>query len=155
TVAANDNAGALRANTGNIAAQFQDIGITAAMGMNPLIIGLQQGTQLSSVFAQSGASMGAVLAGAFKQLASAQALMTIGLVAALAALIQLVDWTALAQAALNGLADILVDIAPYAVAAAAALALIYAPAIVSGFIALTKIIWGLAASLLAVIPIPV
>ncbi len=32
--------------TANIAAQFQDIGVTAAMGMNPLQIALQQGTQL-------------------------------------------------------------------------------------------------------------
>lgn len=155
TVAASGSVGALQANTGNIAAQFQDIGITAAMGMNPLIVGLQQGTQLSAVFAQSGASMGATLAGAFKQIASAQAIMTIGLVAAVAALVQMVDWTAAAQSALYGLADILVDIAPYATAAAAALALIYAPAIVTGIITLTKIIYGLAAGLLAVIPIPV
>ena len=38
-----------RFNTGNIAAQFQDIGVTAAMGMNPLQIALQQGTQLSAI----------------------------------------------------------------------------------------------------------
>lgn len=80
---------ALQANTGNIAAQFQDIGVTAAMGMNPLLIALQQGTQLSAVFAQSGGSMRDVLVGAFKQVASAQAIMTIGIVAAAAALIQL------------------------------------------------------------------
>jgi hypothetical protein len=83
------SAGALHANTGNIAAQFQDIGVTAAMGMNPLIIGLQQGTQLSAVFAQSGGSMRDVLVGAFKQIASAQALLTIGLVALIAVAIQL------------------------------------------------------------------
>lgn len=152
---ASDSAGALRANTGNIAAQFQDLGVTAAMGMNPLIIGLQQGTQLSAAFAQSGGSMGAVLAGAFRQIASAQALMTIGLVAGLAALIQMVDWAKLAQTALNGFADVLVDVAPYAVAAAAALALIYAPAIIAGVAALTKGFIGLAASMLAIIPIPV
>jgi hypothetical protein len=86
---ASKSAGALQANTGNIAAQFQDIGVTAAMGMNPLIIGLQQGTQLSAVFAQSGGSMRDVLVGAFKQIASAQALLTIGLVALIAVAIQL------------------------------------------------------------------
>lgn len=86
---AEESAGALQANTSNIAAQFQDIGVTAAMGMNPLIIGLQQGTQLSAVFAQSGGSMKDVLVGAFRQIASAQALMTIGLVALIALAIQL------------------------------------------------------------------
>lgn len=89
TQAANDNAGALQSNTSNIAAQFQDIGVTAAMGMNPLIIGLQQGTQLSAVFAQSGGTMRDVLVGAFKQIASAQALLTIGMVALVAVAIQL------------------------------------------------------------------
>lgn len=86
---ASKSAGALQANTGNIAAQFQDIGVTAAMGMNPLIIGLQQGTQLSAVFAQSGGTMRDVLVGAFRQIASAQALATIGLVALVAVVIQL------------------------------------------------------------------
>ncbi|MHA0335832.1 phage tail length tape measure family protein [Sphingomonas aquatilis] len=83
------SAGALQANTSNIAAQFQDIGVTAAMGMNPLIIGLQQGTQLAGVFAQSGGTMKQVLVGAFQQIASAQALLTIGLVALVALIIQL------------------------------------------------------------------
>ena len=36
-----------------IGAQFQDIGVTAAMGMNPLMIALQQGTQLSAQLQQS------------------------------------------------------------------------------------------------------
>lgn len=86
---ASKSAGALQSNTGNIAAQFQDIGVTAAMGMSPLIIGLQQGTQLSAVFAQSGGSMKDALVGAFRQIASAQALLTIGLVALIAIAIQL------------------------------------------------------------------
>lgn len=82
------SAGAMKANTGNIAAQFQDIGVTAAMGMNPLMIALQQGTQLSSVFAQTGGSAMASLGAAFKQVVSPQALLTIGLVAGAAALLQ-------------------------------------------------------------------
>lgn len=155
TAAVKTSTGAMKANTSNIAAQFQDVGVTAAMGMNPLIIGLQQGTQLSAVFAQSGQSMGQVLAGAFRQIASAQALMTIGIVAGAAALLQMVDWASLAQSALNGLADVLVDIAPYAVAAAGALALIYAPAIIGGIVALTKRFLSLAAAMLATLPIPV
>lgn len=88
TRASNDNAGAMRANTGNIAAQFQDIGVTAAMGMNPLIIALQQGTQLSAVFAQSGGGALATIRAAFASIFSPVALLTIALVAGAAALIQ-------------------------------------------------------------------
>ena len=43
-------AGQQQANMTNIAAQFQDIGVTAAMGMNPMMIGLQQGAQLTGVW---------------------------------------------------------------------------------------------------------
>ncbi|WP_051505647.1 phage tail length tape measure family protein [Mesorhizobium sp. WSM2561] len=86
--AANQNSGAMKSNTGNIAAQFQDIGVTAAMGMNPLLIALQQGTQLSAVFAQSGASLGATLMGAFASVISPVSLLTIGIVALTAAAIQ-------------------------------------------------------------------
>jgi hypothetical protein len=86
--AVNDNVGQMRANTGNIAAQFQDIGVTAAMGMNPLIIALQQGTQLSAVLAQSGGGALATLRAAFASILSPAALLTIALVAGAAALIQ-------------------------------------------------------------------
>lgn len=133
TKAANSNVGAMKANTSNIAAQFQDIGVTAAMGMNPMMIALQQGTQLSAVLQSGMGSLGA----AFAQIISPLSLMTIGLVAASAALIQMVNWTDLAISALNFLADNLVAIAPYAVAAAAALALFYAPAILAGIASLT------------------
>lgn len=47
-------------NVGNIAAQFQDIGVTAAAGMNPLLIALQQGTQLAAVLNQTAATGGNV-----------------------------------------------------------------------------------------------
>ncbi len=49
-----------------VAAQFQDIGVTAAMGMNPLLIALQQGTQLSAQL-QLAASRGQ---GVFQSLAT-------------------------------------------------------------------------------------
>lgn len=143
-------AGAIQANTGNIAAQFQDIGVTAAMGMNPLIIGLQQGTQLSAVFAQSGGSMGKVLAAAFMQIASAQALVTIGLVSAIAALIQLVDWSGAAQSALNGLADILPQVATAAAYLGAVLAIAFAPQILSAILTTISYIGtGLVAAVVA------
>ncbi|WP_288996242.1 hypothetical protein, partial [uncultured Gemmobacter sp.] len=40
--------------TANIGAQGFDIGVTAAMGMNPLMIGLQQGSQLAGIAQQMG-----------------------------------------------------------------------------------------------------
>jgi Prophage tail length tape measure protein len=51
-------------HTANIAAQFQDIAVTSAMGMSPMQIALQQGTQLSAVLGEGGA------AGAVKMLAA-------------------------------------------------------------------------------------
>jgi hypothetical protein len=85
-----------RFNTGNIAAQFQDIGVTASMGMSPLLIAMQQGTQLSAILN----SMESPLEGiaiAFKQILNPIALMSIGFVALAAALIQFIDWTSVAK----------------------------------------------------------
>lgn len=78
-------------NTANIAAQFQDIGVTAAMGMSPLQIALQQGTQLSAVFEQmrhTGQSVGSGLAAAFTSVVSPLSLLTVGAIAATAAALQ-------------------------------------------------------------------
>ncbi|HEV7345783.1 MAG TPA: phage tail length tape measure family protein [Devosia sp.] len=75
--------------TANIAAQFQDIAVTSAMGMSPLQIALQQGTQISAAFGNMGAA-GAVrtLGAAFLSIISPVSLVTIGLVAGGAAAIQ-------------------------------------------------------------------
>lgn len=88
-----DTPGVQGFQTANIAAQFQDIGVTAAMGMSPLQIALQQGTQLSSVLGTMGNGRQIVsgLAAAFTALVSPVSLATIGLVAAGAALIQYVS----------------------------------------------------------------
>lgn len=78
-------------NTANIAAQFQDIGVTSAMGMSPIQIALQQGTQLSAVFEQmktSGQSVGAGLRAAFMSVVSPMSLVTIGAIAVTAAVVQ-------------------------------------------------------------------
>lgn len=78
-------------NTANIAAQFQDIGVTAAAGMNPLIIALQQGTQLSAVLnAEIGKGVNPVkaLGGAFLQIINPISLATIAAVALGAAVLQ-------------------------------------------------------------------
>lgn len=82
---ANDN----RFNTANVAAQFQDIAVTSAMGMSPLQIALQQGTQLSAVLGQQGAAGAArTLAAALFSVINPVSLITIGLVGAAAAAIQ-------------------------------------------------------------------
>lgn len=76
--------------TANIAAQFQDIAVTAAMGMNPIQIALQQGTQLSSVLMTMGNGKQVIqgLAAAFAAVVSPVSLVTIGLIAGGVALAQ-------------------------------------------------------------------
>ncbi|WP_234837069.1 phage tail length tape measure family protein [Sinorhizobium meliloti] len=74
-------------NSANAAFQFQDIAVTAAMGMNPLMIGLQQGTQLASVVGSMERPV-AGLTAAFASLINPVSLVTIGLTAGTAALIQ-------------------------------------------------------------------
>ncbi|WP_421591079.1 phage tail length tape measure family protein [Shinella sp. M27] len=88
-VAANQNnpSGAQRAAGINAGYQFQDIAVTAAMGMNPLMIGLQQGTQLASVLATMERPV-AGLAAAFASIISPVTLVTVGLVAGVSALVQ-------------------------------------------------------------------
>lgn len=86
--AANNNRGGAQSfNSANAAFQFHDIAVTAAMGMNPLMIGLQQGTQLASVVGSMERPVSG-LAAAFTSLLSPVSLITIGLTAGTAALIQ-------------------------------------------------------------------
>lgn len=99
--AANDNINRLQATPGNIAAQFQDIGVSAAGGMQPFLIALQQGTQLSAAF-QGG--LGGVAA-ALKQVFGPTAILTILFVGLVAAGLQMVNWMELGQTLLYGLAD--------------------------------------------------
>ena len=77
--------------TGNIAAQFQDIGVQLAGGQSPFLIALQQGTQLNGVLGQMGGGIKGVAAGlgsAFMSLVSPLSLITIGAIAAGGALVQ-------------------------------------------------------------------
>jgi len=131
---------ALGGGMGGLAAQFQDIGVTAAMGMNPLIIGLQQGTQIAGQMEAAmsrGASAVGVFSTAFKSLLGPVTAASIGLTVLASALIQAVDWAKLGKTALNALADAIEVIAPYAAVAAAGLAVLYAPTILGGIISLT------------------
>ncbi|RVG81354.1 phage tail length tape measure family protein [Sinorhizobium meliloti] len=144
--AANQNRASSRGNLGNIAAQFQDIAVSAQMGMGPLQIALQQGTQLAAVLSTMEKPVQG-LGAALLSVLSPVSLLTIGLIALAAAGLQMVDWTKLAQSALIGLSDVLETMAPYAVAAAAALALIYAPAIIGGIISLIALLGRLVVQL--------
>jgi hypothetical protein len=81
----------LQFNLPNFAAQVNDIGVTAAGGMQPWLIAVQQGTQLNQAFAGQSArdafkQMGAAIASVL----SPQSILVLGLVAGAAALIQ---WT--------------------------------------------------------------
>lgn len=131
--AANDNINQMQATPGNIAAQFQDIGVTAAGGMQPYLIALQQGTQLSAAM-QGG--LGNLLAG-FAQLLSPISLLTIALVGLLAVWIQSVDWYNAAASALYLLADAMQVVAPYAVALGGILLVAFAPQIIAWIAATT------------------
>lgn len=75
------------AQLGNLAAQFNDIGVMLAAGQSPLQLALQQGTQISQVLGPMGAG-GAVraLGAAFLSLLNPVSLITIGTIAAGAAL---------------------------------------------------------------------
>ncbi len=136
-----------RFNTANIAAQFQDIGVTAAMGMNPLQIALQQGTQLSAIM-QSMESPLKGLAVALKSVFNAVSLGTIAFVAIIAALLQMVNWTKVAQAVLRGLADACEVAIPYVLGLAAALALLYSRTIIVGIAAVVTSIYEIGSAAL-------
>ncbi len=69
--------------------QFQDIGVTAAMGMNPLMIGLQQGSQIGGAYAGMGLKeAAATTASAIGGLFSPVSLAAVGLTALTATAIQ-------------------------------------------------------------------
>ncbi len=103
-------------NTANIAAQFQDIGVTAAMGMNPLMIALQQGTQLSAAIGSGRGLLGTVsaLSSAFASIINPVSLATIAVVglgaAGVQALMGMMNSTEDATASLEEHADWLDEI---------------------------------------------
>lgn len=125
--AANDNINRLQSTPGNIAAQFQDIGVTAAAGMSPLLIALQQGTQLSSAM-QGG--IGNLLAG-FRQLFNMTTLVTIGLVGLVAAGLQMVDWMRVAETLVVGLAEFVAEYSDVLLYAGSVALIAFGPAILA------------------------
>jgi len=78
-------------HAGNVFAQFNDIGMMAFSGQAPLLLAIQQGTQLNQVWGSLGnstAAIGAAMKSAFGQLLNPIGLVTIGLIAGGAALVQ-------------------------------------------------------------------
>lgn len=104
-----------RFNSANFLAQFQDIAVTSAMGMNPMLIAMQQGTQLQYILAQSNAPLKDFVAG-LKSAFSTVGLLTVGLTGLTAALIQTVNWSSVGKSVLNGLSDVFGFIADNATA---------------------------------------
>ncbi|TDE40924.1 phage tail length tape measure family protein [Antarcticimicrobium sediminis] len=77
------------AATGNLVAQFNDIGMMLAAGQNPLQLALQQGTQVTQVIGPMGAAGAAnALKTAFVSMLSPINMITIGGIAAGAAILQ-------------------------------------------------------------------
>ncbi|TPM59157.1 hypothetical protein FJ959_09825 [Mesorhizobium sp. B2-2-4] len=73
---------AFKVETGNLAAQFNDIGVQLAGGQSPFLIALQQGTQITQALGPSGVK-GAVAAvgGAFLSMINPVSLATIAIIA--------------------------------------------------------------------------
>lgn len=137
-----------RFNTANIAAQFQDIGVTAAMGMNPMTIALQQGTQLSAII-NSMESPLAGIAEAFQSIINPVSLLSIGLVGLIAVGVQLTDWVAVGKYALNGLADAVENLTPYILGLAATFVVLNIGAVATGVYTLVSSLVTLGATALA------
>lgn len=98
--------GAMGAHTGNIAAQFNDIGVMAVAGQSPMILAIQQGTQLSQVFNQmtaSGQKIGPALLASFRMVLNPISLVTIAVIAGGAALYQWLTSASDAEAASKAL----------------------------------------------------
>lgn len=120
-----------RFNTGNIAAQFQDIGVTASMGMNPLLVAMQQGTQLSAILN----SMEKPLTGlgiALKSVFNTVSILSIGIVALVVAGIQMIDWSNAATNSLGALSAGVKYLLPFLVALGIAIAAVKWQSIIAG-----------------------
>jgi hypothetical protein len=77
-------------HTANLGAQFNDIGVMLAAGQSPLMLAMQQGTQINQVMAQMGGGKTALrgLGAAFLGIINPMSLATIGIIAGGAALVQ-------------------------------------------------------------------
>ncbi|WP_223566942.1 phage tail tape-measure protein [Agrobacterium tumefaciens] len=150
-IAANQNvAGLVKThNTANLAAQGFDIVTTAAGGMSAGLIGMQQGLQIAQVAMTTTGGFAKTLGAAFLAMLSPVTFLSIGLTTLAAVGIQSVNWMKLFASGLTTIADGLQAVAPYAVVAAGALALLYAPALIGGIVSLIALLGRLLASAVA------
>lgn len=98
-------------HTANLAAQFNDIGVMLAAGQSPLMLAVQQGTQINQVFAQMGGSTTQKIKGmaaAITSMISPMSLATLGIIAGTAALAQWAMGMLSAKEETEGFADALV-----------------------------------------------
>lgn len=101
----------VQASVGNQFAQLNDVVVTAWGGMNPALIGMQQGMQMVQGFAgQSVPQALGTLKGAFAQLLNPTTLLTVGLVAGGAALIQWGASVLMAEEDTRSFEDVLSDL---------------------------------------------
>lgn len=151
-VAANQNLHVIQAgryHTANLAAQFQDVAVQAQTATDPLQIALQQGTQMSMIFAGMGAA-GAMrtFAGAIAAVFSPLTLMIILLTGVAAAGLQAVSWIPLMQSGLRALADIIPKVAVAVAILGATMAIAFGPQIIMGVVSLIAAIARLIVSVL-------
>lgn len=122
--------------------------VAATAAVNTQAVAVQNSGRRAEVATKSFAALGSVLGlvgGVIGRFAMSALTTAVGVL--LAELGKLIDWGKLAATALRWLADVLQTIAPYAVGAAAALALLYAPAIIAGVGTLVAALWGLVSAL--------
>jgi len=87
----NEQVRSARFHAANLTAQFYDIGVMLAAGQSPFMLAVQQGSQITQVMQAAGGSVrqtGALLLSAFTALISPTTLLTVGLIAGGAALVQ-------------------------------------------------------------------
>ena len=100
-------------HVGNMTAQLNDIGVMLASGQSPLILALQQGTQVSQIFQQMGNNGGsafAALRAGFSAMISPMSLMTLGVIAVGAALAQWAIKAVTAGRETRGITDLIDDL---------------------------------------------
>lgn len=104
-----DGQRAAAGSAANLTAQFNDIGVMLAAGQNPLQLAIQQGTQITQVIGPMGAAGAArALGSAFIGMFNPISLITLGSIAAGAAMIQ---WLASAEEEARTLEEIIEDAA--------------------------------------------
>ncbi len=101
------------AHTANLAAQFNDIGVMLAAGQSPLMLAVQQGSQINQVFTSMGGTpltkLKAMTAG-IRAMINPMSLATFAVIAGVAALVNFARTAFGASEEVKGLADRLEDV---------------------------------------------